>query len=75
MPMAPVKITGSGRMEIDADNGAENKATGDEIPEGEKATPSGSADDAAEPPVEETPVEEKGSGRISDAQMFGTGGR
>ena len=63
-------------MEIDADNGAENNATGDEMPEeDEKATPSGSADDAAEPPVEETPVEEKGSGRISDAQMFGTGGR
>ena len=75
VPMAPVKETGSGRMEIDADNGAENKATGDEIPEDEKATPSGSADDAAEPPVEETPVEEKGSGRMSNVQMFGTGGR
>ena len=81
VPMAPVEETGSGRMEIDADNGAENKATGDEIPEDEKATPSGSADDAAEPPVEGTPAEEKDLtlqqkyGRLSEAQMFGTGGR
>ena len=40
----------------------------------------GSADPAVEPPVEETPAketpaEEKGSGRMSNVQMFGTGGR
>ena len=56
-------------------SGEPPKAGGKDTPITVEEPAPGSADPAVELPAEETPAEEKGAVRMSNVQMFGTGGR